>query len=533
VRERFGIRRGVRTEGAVVSAGRWDLVVVGAGSAGAAYAARMAESGRRTLLLEAGRDWRPAELPREWRGLNPGLAIYDDRFEDWIWPQLTATRVRGQEPAIYYRGRGLGGSSTVNSFIAIRPTREDFEEWVADGCAGWSFDEVLPSFRRSETDLQFGDAPYHGDRGPVPVTRLPIAEWGSVDRALRAAALDHGFAWADDVNAPDATGVSPKPMNARDGARVTTNDGYLEPLRGDPRLEIRGGSLVDRVEFEGGRAIGVRLTTGELLRADRVVLSAGVVGTPGILQRSGIGPADALRGLGIDVRVDLPVGRGMSDHVMARVAIPLADGFQAHPEGRHVNCCVRYSSELDGLRNDMMIYSANQGQLTVNPDGSKTDVGAFWTWVNRAFATGSVEITTPDPLAMPRVFHDLLSDERDLRRLRDGMRLLAELAEHDSVLEASGGDVWGANVELRAALDGTDADLDAHLRATAVDTAHATGTCRMGAETDPRSVVRPDGTVLGVEALSVVDASILPHSPRANTHLVTVMVGEHLAARAG
>ncbi|MFD0490216.1 GMC family oxidoreductase N-terminal domain-containing protein [Saccharopolyspora spinosporotrichia] len=197
-----------------------------------------------------------------------------------VWPDLLATRTEKQEAALYWRGRGTGGSSSINGQIAIRPPMEDFEDWVRRGCAGWSPEDVLPYFCRAEDDEEFGDASYHGRGGPTPIHRMPWEDWGSVDTALCTAALSAGHAWAEDVNAPGARGVSPYPINSRGGRRVTVNDGYLEPERGSSTLTIRGDALVDRVLISGGRAVGVRYLAGGTLteeRADLVVLSAGAV----------------------------------------------------------------------------------------------------------------------------------------------------------------------------------------------------------------------------------------------------------------
>ncbi|WP_028924065.1 GMC family oxidoreductase [Pseudonocardia acaciae] len=509
-------------------AGSWEIIVVGAGSSGAALAARCAGQGRRVLLLEAGIDYRSAALPEVWRSPNPMNGLSSPTLGDYLWPGLDAARTEDQPPYLYWRGRGVGGSSTVNGQIAIRPPMEDFEDWVKAGCTGWGPSDVLPYFAALESDQDFGDRDYHGNSGPTPVYRAPVPAWGAVDEALRAAALAHGFGWAEDVNAPGASGVSPYPINSRDGRRVSVNDAYLEPARGLATLEIRGGSVVDTVVVEGGRAVGVRLAGGDVLRADQVVLSAGVVASPAILLRSGIGPADELAGLGVEPLLDLPVGRGMQDHPMILIGVPLTAEHSAGPDDRHTNCCVRYDSELP---HDMMLVSLNQNVLAMSSADVSAGAGGIGVWVNQVFSRGRVQLAGLDPATPPVIRENMLSDERDLSRLRDGVRLLAGLVDSDAVRAIGDGDPWRANQPLRAALDGSEHELDRLLRATAVDTQHGTSTCRMGSPDDPDTVVDPDCRVLGVDGLRVIDASIFPSVTRANTNLAAIMVGERMADR--
>lgn len=511
--------------------GAYDVVVVGAGSSGTALAAGLVRQGRRVLLLEAGRDYPASDLPEAWRSPNPFNAITDGELGDYLWEDLVAARTDAQDPALYWRGKGVGGSSTVNGQIAIRPPVEDFDEWAADGCAGWSADEVMPAFVGLEADVDFGAEAYHGDAGPIPVVRTPVERWGAVDLALRDAALASGLPWAADVNAPGASGVSPYPINSVDQRRVSCNDAYLEPLRGHPLLTIRGHAVVDQVLFDGRRATGVRLADGTSYRADDVILSAGAIASPTILMRSGIGPARDLEALGVRVRVDLPVGRGLQDHPLALIGVPLTEAASAGPEDRHTNCCVRFSSGLVPDENDMMLVSLNQNVLAMASADLRSGAGAVGVFVNRTYSRGVLRLVSTDPRVQPEVSLRMLSDERDLDRLAAGVERLMGLVGHPAFTTIAAADVRFSNPELSRALDGPPDGLRRHLLVSAVDTQHPTSTCRMGHPDAPSTVVDPDCRVIGVDGLRVVDASIFPFVPRANTHLTCVMAGEHMARK--
>lgn len=511
----------------------YDVIVVGGGSAGAPAAAHLsADPARRVLLLEAGRDWRAADAPPAMLSANINPFMNDPAHQAaWQWPGLLTRRTRAQTPRFYWRGRGLGGSSMVNAQIAIRGVADAFDGWAEAGCEGWSAARVLPVMDAFEHDPEAGRT-----GGPLPVHRAPQSEWGPVDRALRDAALGVGYPWNPDLNAATGEGVSCYPINSRDGRRVSTNEAFLEPARNRPNLEIRGDTLVDRVVFEGARAVGVRVhRPGEgwtVIPAREVLLCAGAVHSPSILLRSGLGPGAELGALGIGVVRDMPaVGRHFMDHPIVRMTLPLHPEFVCTDrDQRHTNTCVTYTSGLGGGgRRDMILIGFNHRGL--GEEGRPSGQGAVGGALFNAFSRGSVTLASADAAENPVVDENMLDDPRDRLRMRDVVRRLAALAAHPAMAAVAAPITFAeTGMAFADVLALSDDALDAILLDQAADIQHAAGTCRMTAYEDPRGVVDPDLRVKGIDGLRVADASIMPADCRANTHFTCVAIGV-IAAR--
>jgi hypothetical protein len=327
----------------------------------------------------------------------------------------------------------------VNAQIAIWGVAEAFDAWAESGCEGWSREEVLPLFAKLEDDPVMAGVAHHGQGGPIPVYRAPLETWGPVDKALREAALACGYPWNPDLNDPDKEGVSNYPINSRNFERVTTNDGYLEPARNRANLTIRGGALVEKIVVEDGRAVAVRvMLDGEWqeIRAREIVLSSGAIHSPAILLRSGLGPAAELSALGIPVVADMPhVGKHFHDHAICRTNLALKPEYVSKdPKQRHTNSCVTYTSGLGGGGfRDMIFIGFNHRYLGAGD--LPGPMGGVAAGIYDVFSRGELTLASADPRIDPIVEENMLSDQRDVIRMRDAVRRLAELAAQPALTQ--------------------------------------------------------------------------------------------------
>ena len=528
----------------------FDYVIVGAGSAGCVLAARLTEDGRHSvLLLEYGGSDRSL-----WIQMPSALSIpmnmerYDWRYYTEPEPQLNNRRLHTP------RGKVLGGSSSINGLVYVRGNALDFEHWAQLGASGWSYPDVLPYFRRAESYAGGADQ-YRGGDGPLGTRRglltNPLHEaWLSAGRAA-------GYPVSADMNGYQQEGFARMDMTVQRGRRASAANAYLRPALRRRNLEVRTHALATRILFEGRRAVGVRYRRADLrheVRARReVIVCAGSINSPQLLKLSGVGPAEELGDLGIQVVHELEgVGENLQDHLEFYFQVASREPITLYSQmswWRRALIGARWLLRHDGLGSSnhfetggfirsragvrypdiqfhfLPLAVSYDGSALAREHGFQAHVGPM-----RSRSTGSVRLRSPEPLDKPRIFFNYMSRPEDWEEMRACVRLTREIFAQDAFTP------YRARELQPGAAVTTDAQIDAFIRARVESAYHPSCTCRMGSPGDPRAVVDPEARVIGLEALRVVDSSIMPSITTGNLNAPTIMLAEkaadHLRGRA-
>ena len=511
---------------------RYDVVIVGGGSAGCTLATRLSEDPNRSiLLLEAGPDYTTLEQTPDELKLGHRQEASDSGSQ-FNWAYKGQGTKEQTVPMQVARGKVIGGSGSVNGQVFLRGVPEDYDNWAAEGNDQWSFINLLPFFRKLETDLDVKDD-FHGTDGPIPVRRLARAEFMPVNEAFHQATMAEGFPEDPDMNNPDSTGTGPVPMNNPDGIRTSAALAYLNPNRHRLNLTVKANVLAHRVIFDGDRATRVEVeSAGETFTVEgsEIILCAGGIASPQLLMLSGVGPAAHLDKVGIPVVKDLPgVGQNLRDHPLITVELEPRSGAKLATIEPRIQSGLRYTADGSDTRNDMQLFPSSftglragdplQGRSPDRPQGMRITC-----ILKLADSSGELTLNSANPADSPHLEYRYFETEWDRKRMREAIYLSLKILEHPS---------FGPLIEHRISPTdddvATDDALDAWLRQNVATTQHTSGTCKMGPESDPMAVVDQYCCVRGLQNLRVVDLSICPNVVRSNTNATAIVIAERAA----
>ena len=504
---------------------KYDVIVVGGGSAGSVVAARMAEDPDTTvLLLEAGTDYPDlANLPEDIQNGHTRTAEDERSEHNWA---LRGTITEEQGEIHVAQGKVIGGGGSINGQVFLRGIPQDFDDWASWGNEEWSYTKVLPYFRKAETDLDIKDD-FHGTDGPLPISRKVGETWPVIQSAFHTACLQNGFDTTDDMNGVEPTGVGVVPMNNQKGVRMSTAITHLAPMRHHLNLTIRGNVFARKILIQNRQVTGVEVESGGevfTVESNKVVLSAGALKSPHILMLSGIGPKDQLDEYGIDVLQNTPgVGANLRNHPISPISFRVKEGIKLQPDASGVRIALRYTAKGSDDSNDMMmttssLFSPFTGEML--PDR----IGRISCVIELPAGAGFVRLNSADPAVQPKFDYRYFSHPEDMRRMRDGIRLAVKMLETDAYKDVSDGRVTPTEGIL------TDDDaLDLWIRQTVGSARHVSGTCKIGPDSATMAVVDQQCRVKGLQGLWIADSSVMPQVPRANANATAIMIGERVA----